>query len=194
MSLSIVRYPHPTLRYRSKNVQRVDRELKTLVAQMFELMYEHQGVGLAANQVDLPLRIFVANPTGKRGEGEELVCINPELNFPKGSETEREGCLSLPGLYGEVKRPAQIQLSAYDLQGNAIERKLDGFLARIVQHEKDHLDGVFFFDRMSEEQRWELDDELEEMEAAARRQQASGEQPPDEEILARLSQWEQRYT
>ena len=194
MSLSIVRYPHPTLRYRSKNVQRVDRELKTLIAQMFDLMYEHQGVGLAANQVDLPLRIFVANPVGKRGEGEELVCINPELNFPKGSETEREGCLSLPGLHGDVKRPAQIQLSAYDLQGNAIERKLDGFLARIVQHEKDHLDGVFFFDRMSEEQRWELDDELEEMEAAARRQQASGQQPSDEEILARLSQWEQRYT
>ncbi len=77
MSLSIVHYPHPTLRYRSKTIRRVDKELKAIVAEMFELMYEHNGVGLAANQVDLPLRIFVANPAGKRGEGEELVCINP---------------------------------------------------------------------------------------------------------------------
>lgn len=194
MSLSIVRYPHPTLRHRSKTVQRVDKELKAIVAQMFELMYEHSGVGLAANQVDLPLRIFVANPAGKRGEGEELVCINPELNFPKGSESDREGCLSLPGIYGDVKRPEQIQLSAYDLAGNPIERKLDGFLARIIQHEKDHLDGVFFFDRMTEEQRGELAEELEELESDYRRMRASGAMPSDEDVITALAQWETRYT
>jgi peptide deformylase len=193
MSLSIVHYPHPTLRYRSKTVQRVDKDLKEIVARMFDLMYEHSGVGLAANQIDLPLRIFVANPTGKRGEGEELVCINPELNFPKGSESDREGCLSLPGIYGDVKRPAQIQLSAYDLAGNPIERKLDGFFARVVQHEKDHLDGVFFFDRMSDDHRGELINELEELESAYRAGQASGVIPADEEIVKRRAQWETRY-
>lgn len=194
MSLSIVHYPHPTLRYRSKTVRRVDKELKAIVAEMFELMYEHNGVGLAANQVDLPLRIFVANPAGKRGEGEELVCINPELNFPKGSQSDREGCLSLPGLYGDVKRPEQIQLSAYDLVGNPIERKLDGFLARIIQHERDHLDGVFFFDRMTDEQRDELSEGLDELESEYRGKQATGAIPADDELIRRLAQWESRYT
>jgi len=194
MSLSIVHYPHPTLRYRSKTIRRVDKDLKAIVAEMFELMYEHNGVGLAANQVDLPLRIFVANPAGKRGEGEELVCINPELNFPKGSASDREGCLSLPGLYGDVKRPEQIQLSAYDLVGNPIERKLDGFLARIIQHEKDHLDGVFFFDRMAEAHRDELSDDLDELESDYRSKQASGAIPVDDAIIRRLAQWETRYT
>lgn len=194
MSLSIVHYPHPTLRYRSKTVRRVDKELKAIVAEMFELMYEHNGVGLAANQVDLPLRIFVANPAGKRGEGEELVCINPELNFPKGSQSDREGCLSLPGLYGDVKRPEQIQLSAYDLVGNPIERKLDGFVARIIQHERDHLDGVFFFDRMTDEQRDELSEGLDELESEYRGKQATGAIPADDELIRRLAQWESRYT
>jgi peptide deformylase len=194
MSLSIIHYPHPTLRHRSKIIRRVDKEFKEIVAQMFELMYEHKGVGLAANQIDLPLRIFVANPAGQRGEGEEIVCINPELNFPKGSESDREGCLSLPGLYGDVKRPEQIQLSAYDLSGNSIERKLDGFLARIVQHEKDHLDGVFFFDRMTEDQREELADGLQDLEAKYRANQASGVLPSDDAIIKQRAQWEARYT
>jgi peptide deformylase len=193
MSLSIIRYPHPTLRHRSKTIQRVDRDLKSLVAQMFDLMYEHNGVGLAANQVDLPLRIFVANPAGKRGEGEEIVCINPELNFPKGNQSDREGCLSLPEIFGDVRRPERISLSAYDLSGNPIERKLDGFLARIVQHEIDHLNGVFFFDRMSEDDVEQLRVPLEELESEFRGKQSTGEIPADEELIRRLADWESRY-
>jgi len=194
MSLSIIRYPHPTLRYRSKTIRRVDNELKSIVAQMFDLMYEHNGVGLAANQVDLPLRIFVANPAGKRDEGEEIVCINPELNLPKGSESDREGCLSLPEIFGEVKRPSRVKLSAYDLSGNAIERTLEGFLARIVQHEIDHLNGVFFFDRMTPDGRDELSTQLEELESEFRSQQANGSMLPDEELVRRLADWESKYT
>ena len=157
-------------------------------------MYEAQGVGLAANQVDLPIRLFVANPAGERGDGEELVLLNPEFQLPKGSETSQEGCLSLPGLYGQVKRPKTIRLSAYDLKGNPVERVVDGFLARVLQHENDHLDGVLFLDRMSEEAKSELDDQLYELETAFRSQQQSGACPADEELAARLEPWYEKYT
>ena len=192
-TLNIIRYPHPTLRYRSKTIQRVNADLKSLVAEMFELMYDHNGVGLAANQVDLPLRIFVANPAGKRGEGEEIVCINPELNLPKGNESDREGCLSLPEIFGEVKRAAKVKLNAYDLSGNLIQRDLDGFLARIVQHEIDHLNGLFFFDRMTSNDRLELESPLKSLENEFRNLQKSGEMPSDDELVARLANWESRY-
>lgn len=192
-TLSIVRYPHPTLRYPSKTIQRVDSALKSLVAEMFELMYEHNGVGLAANQVDLPLRIFVANPAGKKGEGEELVCINPELNLPKGHEVDREGCLSLPEIFGDVKRATKVKLNAYDLSGNLIQRDLEGFLARIVQHEIDHLNGVYFFDRMLDESRLVLKSKLQVLEDEFRDLQQNGEVPADEELVARLANWESRY-
>ena len=192
MQLSIIEYPHPTLRVRSKPIRRVDQELRDIVAQMLELMYEADGVGLAANQVDLPLRLFVANPSGQR-DGEELVLLNPELQMPKGSETGQEGCLSLPGLSGQVKRPASVRLSAYDLKGNPVERVVDGFLARVLQHENDHLDGVLFFDRLSEEAKSELDDPLMEMESDFRAKQRSGTIPSDEELVARLAVWHEKY-
>ena len=193
MQLSIIQYPHPTLRVRSKPIRRVDQQLRDLVAQMLDLMYEAEGVGLAANQVDLPLRIFVANPTGNRDEGEELVLINPELQLPKGNETGQEGCLSLPGLYGQVKRPKSIRVSAYDLSGNPIERVVDGFLSRVIQHENDHLNGVLFFDRMTDESRRDLDDRLAEMETVFRSKQKSGGIPSDEDLVANLNQWYDQY-
>ncbi|TWU51126.1 peptide deformylase [Rubripirellula reticaptiva] len=194
MQLSIIPYPHPTLRIRSKPIVRVDKQLRQIVDQMLDLMYEANGVGLAANQVNLPIRVFVANPSGERGEGEELVLINPELQRPKGNETSQEGCLSLPGLYGQVKRPKSVRLSAFDLQGNPIERNVDGFLARILQHENDHLDGVLFFDRMSEEARRDLDDGLIELETDFRSKQTSGGIPSDDELVGNLSTWYTKYT
>ncbi len=193
MTLRIVHYPHPTLRYVSKPIRRVNNDLRGIAAEMLDLMYEQEGVGLAANQVDLPLKIFVANPAGKRGEGEELVLINPELHRPKGSDSDREGCLSLPGLFGEVRRAKQIFVSAYDLQGNPVERQLDGFLARVVQHEYDHLLGKFFFDRMTEEQRRELDFGLDELEIDFRSRQSSGAIAADEQLVRELSAWEALY-
>lgn len=194
MPLQIIPYPHPTLRIKSKPIRRVDQELRDIAAEMLDLMYDSNGVGLAANQVDLPLRLFVANPAGERGEGEELVLINPELQMPKGSETSQEGCLSLPGLYGQVKRPKTLRLSAFDLQGNPVERTVDGFLARVLQHENDHLDGVLFFDRMTEEGRRELDDAIVELETDFRSKQQSGGIPTDEALVARLSTWHEKYT
>ena len=194
MQLSIITYPHPTLRIRAKPIRRVDAQLRDFADQMLDLMYESEGVGLAANQVDLPIRLFVANPTGQRGEGEELVLINPELQLPKGNETQQEGCLSLPGVHGQVKRPKSIRLSAFDLKGNPVERTVDGFLARVMQHENDHLDGVMFFDRMNEESRRELDEPITELETDFRSKQKQGSIPPDEELVKRLDQWYTQYT
>ena len=193
MELSVISYPHPTLRYKSKPIRRVDAELKAIAERMIELMYEHDGVGLAANQVDLPIRMFVCNPAGKKDEGEEMVFINPEIQLPKGNETAEEGCLSLPGVFGDVKRPKTIRFSAYSIDGKAIDCEVDGFLARVIQHENDHLDGVLFFDRMPEESRRELDGKLDVLETDFRSKQSTGSVPSDEELLKRLERWTERY-
>ena len=193
MQLSIIPHPHPTLRVCSRPVRKVDAQLRNFVAQMLDLMYATDGVGLAANQVNLPLRLFVANPTGDRNDGEELVVINPQIQFPKGNETAQEGCLSLPGIYGNVKRPKTIRISAYDLSGNSIEREVDGFLSRVIQHENDHLNGVLFFDRMSVEGKRDILDQVSELETDFRSKQNTGGIPSDPELLAELDQWYQRY-
>lgn len=193
MPLSIIPHPHPTLRVCSRPIRKVDAQLKRIVSEMLDLMYQAEGVGLAANQVNLPLRIFVANPSGNREDGEELVLINPEIQSPKGNETAQEGCLSLPGIYGNVKRPKTIKVSAYDLRGNSIEREVDGFLARVIQHENDHLNGVMFFDRMSDESKRDIDDRIDELETVFRSKQTSGGIPSDQDLLAELEQWYHTY-
>ena len=193
MELSIIQYPHPTLRVRSKPIRRVNKELRDMAAQMLDLMYEAEGVGLAANQVNLPIRMFVANPSGERGDGEELVLLNPELQMPKGNVSGQEGCLSLPGVFGQVKRPKSIRLSAYDLKGNPIDRVVDGFLARVIQHENDHLDGVMFFDRMTEEAQRELEDQLHELETVFESKQKSGGIASNDDLIAELDQWYEKY-
>ena len=193
MPLSIIPYPHPTLRVRSKPIRRVNKELRNMAAEMLDLMYEAEGVGLAANQVNLPVRIFVVNPSGERGDGEEMVLLNPELQMPKGSVTGQEGCLSLPGVFGQVKRPKSIRLSAFDLKGNPVERTVDGFLARVIQHESDHLDGVMFFDRMTEEAKREIDDQLHELETVFESKQNAGGIASDDALAAELDQWYEKY-
>ena len=191
--MQILTYPHPTLRHKSKPLKRVNAELHKIVQQMFDLMYQARGIGLAANQVDLPFRLFVANLTGDPDEGEELTFINPVISKPKGSEEKEEGCLSLPELYAPVQRPETVQINAYSLQGEEIEAELSGLAARVVQHETDHLDGVLFIDRLSETQSLAAKESIEEfdLEFAGRRQRA--EIPSDEEILQRLSQLEGQY-
>lgn len=193
MPLEIIYYPHPTLRYVSKPIRRVDADLRKIADEMLDLMYESKGVGLAANQVDLPIRMFVANPTGERGTGEEYIILNPEVSKPKGSEAGEEGCLSMPGLNGEVIRPKSIRLSAYDMKGNPIDATFEGFLARIFLHEIDHLDGTLFFDRMNEHAVGDLEAGLDELETDFRSRQATGSIPSDEDLIARLSDWTDKY-
>ncbi len=191
--LQIVSYPHPMLRHKSLPVKRVDAELRELVRNMFELMYAARGVGLAANQVNLPVRLFVINLEAEPDEGEELVFINPVVSRPKGLEEQEEGCLSLPELYGNVIRPKQICVNAYGLDGQEIQTELKGLFARVVQHELDHLDGVLFVDRMSETSKLEIMDELDEFETEFASQRNAGGVPGNEEIAQRCLAWEQKY-
>jgi len=191
--LHIVHYPHPTLRHKSKPLQRVDVELRETVKTMFALMYEAKGIGLAANQVDLPFRLFIINLKADPDEGEELVFINPVISNSKGSAEAEEGCLSLPGLYGEVIRPKLIKMNAYNLQGEEFEAEVDGLLGRAMQHELDHLDGVLFPDRMSETARMTIQPELEEFELAFDGGRTTGEIPSDAAIAARLAEIEKKY-
>ena len=191
--LKIIEYPHPTLRHRSKPLRRVDAELKAMIDRMFELMYEAKGVGLAANQVDLPYRFFVMNETADPEQREaERVIINPVISRPKGTATQEEGCLSIPGVYKEVTRPDKIRLNAYDLRGEEINVELNGMLGRIVQHETDHLDGVLFIDRLSESDKREIADSLEEFTIEFNAKRQSGELGSDEQLAQRLAELEQR--
>ena len=191
--MQIVSYPHPTLRYKSKVIRRVDSELRDVVQQMFELMYEAKGVGLAANQVDMPLRLFVINSEGNPEEGEELVFINPVLSQPDGQEENEEGCLSLPGVYAAVTRAKQIHVEAYNLRGQPFSATLSDMMARVVQHEHDHLDGVLFTDRVSAEDKLELEPALHECAIEFQARRDRGEIPDDQQIFSQLAELEQKY-
>ena len=191
--MEIITYPHPTLRHQSKPIKRVDAELRAIVREMLELMYDANGVGLAANQVDLPIRMFVANLEADPEQGEEMVFINPVISRPKGSEEGEEGCLSLPGLYGKVKRPKRVLVNAYNSQGEELQIDVDGLLARVIQHDTDHLDGVLFIDRLSETGRLEAEDALDEFETEFRSRRTTGGIPDDETIASRLNDWEAKY-
>ncbi len=191
MKLELLHYPHPTLRHVSKDLKRVDSELRDMVAQMFELMYEHEGVGLAANQVDLPYRVFVANPSGDRDNPEaEQVFINPVLRAGKGQTEAEEGCLSIPGVLGPVVRQEKITVEAYDLAGEAFCGEMEGLFARVVQHEVDHLDGKLFIDRLAPGQAAELREALEEFEIDYHSKRECGELPTDEAVAQRLAELE----
>lgn len=190
--VKIVHYPHPTLRHISKPLKRVDKELHGFVREMFDLMYEARGIGLAANQVDLPYRLFVLNLESDPGKPEqEFVFLNPVITGRKGMAEAEEGCLSIPGLYANVKRPERVTLNAYNMAGEELNLELDGLFARAVQHEIDHLDGVLFIDRLSPTTEMDVRDALLDFEDQFVGQRERGEIPDDASIARRLSELEQ---
>lgn len=130
----------------SKPVEKFDDRLRLLVARMFELMRESRGVGLAAPQVGLNIRLFVMNPTGQPQD--DRVYVNPVLSEGDGAEEDDEGCLSLPGLSVKVERFRTLRIVAQDVEGKAVDQLESGYLPRIWQHEFDHLNGVLLTDRM----------------------------------------------
>jgi peptide deformylase len=146
-SLALLKYPDPRLRQPCGPVEQFDERLRALVAKMFSVMYEHNGVGLAAPQVGVGLCIFIANASHE-ADGER-VYINPHLISSEGSQDGEEGCLSFPGIYCRIKRAAITTIRAQDLQGNVFEETGEGLLARAFQHEYDHLQGRLLIDRMS---------------------------------------------
>jgi len=141
----------PVLREKSGPVDKVDSYVRNLVADMFETMYRDRGVGLAAVQVGVPLRLFIVD-TSQHGGG-RLVLINPKITRLDGTQLGDEGCLSVPGLVGEVKRAYTAGFEAVGLDGEPIAGEASELTARAVQHENDHLNGILFIDHLSDEQR-----------------------------------------
>jgi len=145
-------YGDPVLRQRAREVDDIDGRLKQLSDDMVETMYAAPGVGLAAPQVGVQKRLFVYD-TGD-GEGPRTI-VNPVLSEARGEWTFEEGCLSVPGLSWPIVRPKEVHLTGYDLDGNEVSIDADEYLARVLQHEVDHLDGVLLVERLDEDQRRE---------------------------------------
>lgn len=146
--LTIIEYPDPRLKTVAKPVTRFDERLRTLVADMAETMYEAPGVGLAATQVDVHERLIVIDVSETKDQ--LRVFINPEILWASDEEIEcEEGCLSVPGVYDAVTRPARVRVRAQDEHGAAFELDCEGLLAVCVQHEMDHLLGKVFVEYLS---------------------------------------------
>jgi peptide deformylase len=187
--LRIVPYPHPALRYESRPVLQIDDKLRGIVREMFDLMYASNGVGLAANQVGIPLRFFILNLAAEAEKADqERVFINPEIVKKHSSEENEEGCLSFPGLYGKVRRARKIRVHAYDLTGNEVQLEAEELLGRAIQHEIDHLDGKLFIDYLGPIAKTSANAKVKEIEAGYRKAQAEGIFPDDEEIRRQLDE------
>ena len=133
----------PVLRQQSAEVPEVTAEVRRFIDDLFETMDAAKGVGLAANQVGVATRVAVVGV-----EAERLVLVNPVIVSAEGKDRSEEGCLSIPELYGDVTRPERIVVEALDREGKPYRREADGLLARAIQHEVDHLDGILFIDHL----------------------------------------------
>jgi peptide deformylase len=185
----IVPYCHPALRYDSRPVTSIDDRLRASVREMFELMYESHGIGLAANQVALPFRFFVLNLTADPEKPEEeQVFLNPEIVKRHGAIEDEEGCLSFPGVYARVHRAKKIRVRAYDLKGNPIEVEAEDLFSRALQHETDHLCGKLFIDYLAPSARDAVAVKIRDIESGFRQAQAAGEYPSDDEIRRQLDE------
>jgi peptide deformylase len=183
----ILEVPDPRLKVVSEPVKKFDAELKTLVDDMFETMYDAPGIGLAAIQVGVPLRVLVidlqpddpdAEPVPCNHDGhhhhhqptrrEPRIFVNPEILDPSADHAiYQEGCLSVPEIYAEVERPARIRARWQDLDGNVHEEEMDGLMATCLQHEMDHLEGILFIDHLSRLKRQMALKKLEKLRKAA---------------------------
>lgn len=143
----ILHYPDPRLRRKALPVNTVDNEIRTLIDELAETMYQAPGMGLAAPQIDVSKRVLVIDISEARND--LRVFVNPGLLTQEGEQTMEEGCLSVPGVYEEVTRAAKITVRALGGDGKPFELEADGLLATCVQHEIDHLDGKLFVDYLS---------------------------------------------
>ena len=180
MILEVVKYGHPALRKKGERIETITPVIKKLVADMFDTMHANKGVGLAAQQVGLALQLTVIDvravtdrPStvevdGKPRDVQEfmpLVLINPKLE-PVGEAVKGgEGCLSFPEIYAEISRPESVDVKALNEKGGPVAFRAGGLLARAIQHEADHLNGILFIDRMSRQDKDELKRELDDLQA-----------------------------
>ncbi|MGB8327968.1 MAG: peptide deformylase [Steroidobacteraceae bacterium] len=157
--LSIIEYPDPRLRTRASPVTEFDAELGRLIDDMFATMYAAPGIGLAATQVNVHKRLIVIDLSQEPKDPQ--VFINPQILAREGVATMEEGCLSVPGIFDEIERAANIRVRAQDRSGAVFERDLDGMLAVCLQHEMDHLEGRLFVDYLSDVKRERIRRKLE---------------------------------
>jgi peptide deformylase len=170
---TILEFPDPRLRTRAQPVTVFDAELGQLIDDMFETMYAAPGIGLAATQVDAHKRLIVIDVS--EAHNEPVVLINPEILSREGVAETEEGCLSVPGIFDDVKRAAKIRVRARDRTGAVFERDCEGVLAVCVQHEMDHLEGKLFVDYLSDLKRQRIRKKLEkERKQRATRAQEAG--------------------
>ncbi len=183
MILPVVKYGHPALRQKGVRVESITPEIKHLIADMFETMNASKGIGLAAQQVGralqltvLDLRAVTDRPSTLELDGKPadlsdfmpLVLINPEVKAVGEPVAGPEGCLSFPEMYADISRPESVDVKALNEKGKPIEFRCGGLLARAVQHETDHLNGILFIDRMDRKTKAELRDELDELQATTK--------------------------
>jgi peptide deformylase len=180
MILQVVKYGHPALRRKGARIETVTLEIKKLIADMFETMYAHKGVGLAAQQIGSALQLTVIDVRGvtdrpstleldgKAADVHDfmpLVLINPEVK-PVGEPVPGpEGCLSFPEIFADITRPETVDVTALNEKGKSFQFRCGGLLARAVQHETDHLQGILFIDRMEKKTKEELRPDLEILQA-----------------------------
>ena len=143
----------PVLRKQCQVIKNINEELVTLSEDMIETTLAAPGVGLAANQIGIPWRLFVVNMGVETDKYNLITLINPEITAMEGSELGEEGCLSIPDMIAEVNRATQIEVKAIDLNGNDVRFEAKGYLARALQHEMDHLNGVLFWDSLGKVKR-----------------------------------------
>jgi len=184
MRLSILQYGDPILRTKGKRVGEIDDALRELAANMIETMHAANGVGLAAQQVGEAIQLTVLDvsqvedrPTTMKLDGQDvdpadvmpLILVNPELELGRDVEIGAEGCLSFPEMTGEIERAKSIHLRAQNLDGEWVEIDTTGFLARAIQHEVDHLNGILFIDRMSSGAKASLSSKLKRLQKETQR-------------------------
>jgi len=180
MILKVVKYGHPVLRKKGARIESITPEIKKLIEDMFDTMYDSKGVGLAAQQIGQALQLTVIDVRGvtdrpssleikgKPADVEDLmplVLINPELTLVGEPAAGPEGCLSFPEVFAEISRPQFVDVKATNEKGKTIEFRAGGLLGRAIQHEWDHLQGLLFIDRMEKKTKEELKPELEEIQA-----------------------------
>lgn len=140
----VVKIPADVLRTKAAEVTAIGKDVDQLIDRMISTMFEANGIGLAAPQIGVSSRVIVIAP----GDEKPIPLINPVITQAEGEIIGQEGCLSIPGLYGDVKRFAKIEVEAYDRKGRPIKYEMEGLAARVVQHEVDHLEGVLFIDKV----------------------------------------------
>lgn len=191
--MNIVKYPHPALRHKSKVLLQIDKEVRLIAGRMLEIMYEHHGLGLAANQVAWPFQMLVMNDlSDPEQKDHERVLINPVIVERKGTMEGDEGCLSFPDLFQKVRRAKSVKVHAYNLEGQAIEVSASELSSRILQHEIDHLQGILFIDNMGPIAKMASRSYLRKFESDYHKAQEKGEIPSDDVIVKTLEELERK--